>query len=318
MKIKIRSFLFIVGAIFLSFSIVPPAISNHLRDNYVERWFDGRPFGFVNNREQRNLPARCSIVKFCGDGLFLLKTYDLYNPFEEVFFLAKRTNSVESLGCVKSEVTLRCFDKYSKQLMDGFSNEFNPLSSCPICVLGVKHWSTHSGLSGAPLNYVPGQCFESNSSRSVGRTRYVHINEDLKTIVSDTGKFDHNYWLAHRWSRFEMFVRFLRDYDVIGMTRDKLICLLGEGHLGVGGLRQMSMHTEAGTLAYGLYCLGCVPNSYLKVKFHFQDGKVDRWNFFNCETEGNEDNDSPPITTNVVIAPSSPELNSEWPRINPK
>ena len=144
-----------------------------------------------------------------------------------------------------------------------------------------------------------------------------------KLDIADAGEFDPKDWSARNLSqssKLETFNRFLQQYDVIGMKKEVLIGLLGEGHLGTGGLRQLTMHTEAGTVAYCVDNRGCVPNSYLRVKFHFSEGKVDRWNFFNAENAGNEDNDSPPITTNVVVTSSqlSQGSNHNWPRTIPK
>lgn len=139
-----------------------------------------------------------------------------------------------------------------------------------------------------------------------------------ESVVSDSNKFDTKQWLEPpgQWSsRLDKFGRFLRDYDVIGMKKEKLVSLLGQGHLGKGGFRHISMHTEAGTVAYELF-YGCDLNSNLRVKFHFRDDTVDRWNFFNAVTQGDKDNDSPAITTNVILAPI--QQHNEWPTTVPK
>lgn len=57
-------------------------------------------------------------------------------------------------------------------------------------------------------------------------------NRLLKTVSVDDGKFDSSYWKAfHHYpiNRYDMFARFLKDYNLIGMERKQLLELLGPG-----------------------------------------------------------------------------------------
>jgi len=108
------------------------------------------------------------------------------------------------------------------------------------------------------------------------------------------GKFDST---AFKSSKFDgttptdMFARFLREYNLIGMSHKEVNELLVDGN------KLATQHN--GALYLGIISGGCVSNDYIGVQIHFDEAdKVKSWNFL----DGNDEK-SPSITHDVTLVP---------------
>jgi hypothetical protein len=116
----------------------------------------------------------------------------------------------------------------------------------------------------------------------------------LKLVNLDNGHFDPDSWKGdhHRVvQRQPEWEQFLKEYDLIGMSRTRLIELLGTG---VGLPDKDDRYTYA--LAY--YCTG---GSFVVVQM--KHDKVDAWSLWEDGKQKSEW-----YRTNVVIAPNSLEV----------
>ncbi len=119
-------------------------------------------------------------------------------------------------------------------------------------------------------------------------------NRFLLTVKTDTGNFDPRYWslgIDQPISRFEMFKRFLEEYNLIGMSFDDVAKLLGVGYSS----RLDKPTPDHKTLRYHLISGGCLPEMAVKVKIQISNGKVESWCFDTYRQV------TSPITTNVLI-----------------
>lgn len=119
-----------------------------------------------------------------------------------------------------------------------------------------------------------------------------------KVVSTDDGVFDHNYWCEkrdHPVYGIDMFNRFLHEYDLIGMQKDKVAVLLGESRSGP----KWAVSSE--TFVYGFPHYGCVPH-FSGIKIYMQNERVIRWSFLEGDPLGDESKESESITTNVVLS----------------
>jgi hypothetical protein len=108
----------------------------------------------------------------------------------------------------------------------------------------------------------------------------------LREITNDDGKFDSVYWKnghCHPINRIAMFGRFLKDYNLIGMPREKVTRLLGSSNS-----RQEDRQT------YWLES-GCLLDQNHFIEIFFKTNKVKSWTISQMYKQGK------PITTNVVL-----------------
>lgn len=112
------------------------------------------------------------------------------------------------------------------------------------------------------------------------------------------GSFCAEYWrlgLNEPISRFDMFGRFLLEYNLIGMNQDEVLRLLGEGRSIPDGY-----DGDFRSLSYSLYRpSSCISNGTVGFKLNFVRGRLINWSFtrmrFHDITASNL------ISTNVVI-----------------
>ncbi len=145
---------------------------------------------------------------------------------------------------------------------------------------------------------------------------YRKISEDtlVKTVDIDDRQFHRDYWQEHRDSpvtRFVMFNRFLKQYDLIGMDQDQVLKLLGPGDSGPicgPGIEYDGYKGDIAFISQSLGGGGCMPQLNMRFCIHFSQGKVDHWNFAYYKQSKTANgryvagfDESPPIKTNVVI-----------------
>ncbi|MDX1985268.1 MAG: WG repeat-containing protein [Candidatus Obscuribacter sp.] len=122
-----------------------------------------------------------------------------------------------------------------------------------------------------------------------GTLREYEPDRFVQRISTDTGHFDPVHWKHFHnlpVSREEMFARLLRDYNLIGMSRQKVHELLGKN------LVSMSRSDESYT--YHL-ARACVADHTPTVRLQFLGDEVVSWTL---SLEGKE---GKPITVNVVL-----------------
>ena len=119
-------------------------------------------------------------------------------------------------------------------------------------------------------------------------------NRLLKTKSVDDGKFDSSYWKAfHHYpiNRYDMFARFLKDFDLIGMDRKQLLELLGPGD---------DLHSQD-SYSYALQrsCSSPSPGILIQMK----NDRVESWRYDDGLPSGK------PITTNVLLVEPTDKVN---------
>jgi hypothetical protein len=161
-----------------------------------------------------------------------------------------------------------------------------------------------------PLSYLS----ESNSTATF---RAVAPGVLLKTIDGSNDAFDVNYWAQGRSapvSRLNMFNRFLKQYNLIGMDEETVVGILGDGNNSQPADYKGHLVSIEHRVASG----GCLPELTEYVKISFKDNRVDHWCF------KQRDKESAPITSNVVLkfksksARIGEQTSATWPETTPK
>lgn len=117
------------------------------------------------------------------------------------------------------------------------------------------------------------------------------------TKISTSQKFDSSYFKERRYSPvsgFEMFNRFLKENDLIGMNRTQVVDLLGEPAVGP----EWATKGDAHLYRFGGWsCIG----AFSGVKVYFQKNRVVGWSFIDNEMMGHEGKESELIKSNVLL-----------------
>jgi hypothetical protein len=138
----------------------------------------------------------------------------------------------------------------------------------------------------------------------------------LKRVTTDKGLFDHDYWCDRRVGPVEpvdMFGRFLRDYDLIGMPKARIEELLGE---------PAKWRNDTASITCEFPNSNCLP-SFFGVRIYIVNERAVSWSFVesNPTGHGNEVTESDRMTTNVVLNRSVNSHYSDkrkWPVVEPK
>lgn len=133
-------------------------------------------------------------------------------------------------------------------------------------------------------------------------------NRYVLKINTDSGKFDSRLWtlgLGKPISRLLMFERFLQERDLIGMSEDDVLKLLGPGEP-----RRYPTRDISSTRLYVLTSGGCDVESALLLKLTMHNGKVESWCF------SSNGKDQPSNTRNVLIPHDS--FSAGFPSTMPK
>lgn len=130
-------------------------------------------------------------------------------------------------------------------------------------------------------------------------------------------RFDPEYWdmnLSNPTSRLEMFNFFLQDYDLIGMTQEQIILMLGEGYSLPDGYKG-----NFRLLHYAIMSRGCDPDKVFGINLYLRHGRAVGWCFVQ------HDKCSPVFTDNVLIQIERDErtnqlqignaLENNWPKV---
>ena len=149
------------------------------------------------------------------------------------------------------------------------------------------------------LTPSPGVCPKPRIPASSNFSESMPFPKDrVRILVStDNGKFDLAYWNDFRTypvPAIDMFNRFLHDYDLIGMSRERVEELL----LGARKTRNHAVDSE--TVSISFPSVSCIP-WVVGVKFKFHKDRVLNWFFFEGDPVADKWNESEPITTNVVL-----------------
>lgn len=122
---------------------------------------------------------------------------------------------------------------------------------------------------------------------------YQPIDElvSLKRVSLDNGHFDPDYWKSEHLSNKESaFARFLNEYNLIGMSKDELVHLLGPG----------SQRTKSDDSFWYTLSPSCTGATELVVKT--KHGKVESWSFVESNPiSNNSTKQHRLVTTDVVL-----------------
>lgn len=111
-----------------------------------------------------------------------------------------------------------------------------------------------------------------------GRYRFSVTN-------ADDGHFDPQYWANHHTNRIKWFGRFLKDYNLIGMSRVNVLSLLSKN------VTSPNYKSGAQDIIYWL-------DHHLSLKIFFRNDRVYQW----CLVQSNQE--LAPYVTNVVLCES--------------
>jgi len=131
---------------------------------------------------------------------------------------------------------------------------------------------------------------------------FVPVGPDrlIKVISPRTELFDKEYWSERRTcpiAVLDMFSRFLRQYNLVGMKEEQVFDLLG----WCPDIKPVGYTGEISSITYGFSGGGCEPVGF-GVKLNLDGGQVSSWNLFNGKRE------SPRVTTNGPIETAQPIL----------
>lgn len=87
----------------------------------------------------------------------------------------------------------------------------------------------------------------------------------------DINPLDPKAW--QRFNRMLLFASFLKNAELIGVSKDEARSLFGARHVSYAD------HPDDDVMLIDLISGGCVVDSYIFVELHFKNGKVQSWNF---------------------------------------
>lgn len=139
-------------------------------------------------------------------------------------------------------------------------------------------------------------------------TEFAKVAEDrvIKRVLADSGKFMPDYFQKLKqapYSRVEMFGRFLKEYNLVGMEESMVRLLLGYP----ASFEYQNYSGDIKSLTYSL-CLstGCIQREGSHVKINFNDNKVTSWY---CYTANKQ---MPLVTKNMTFATVPKEVNEDY------
>src|SRR5262249_11409686 len=115
-----------------------------------------------------------------------------------------------------------------------------------------------------------------------------------EALNTDSGKFDRLYWIGNKnypIARNKMFNRFLKENNLIGMSEDDVVRVLGKA----GGVEPLGYKGEIASMQYLYQFSDSCGNDGMYIKMNLSDGVVRSW----CFARGKRE--SEPISTNVIV-----------------
>jgi hypothetical protein len=143
-----------------------------------------------------------------------------------------------------------------------------------------------------------------NPQANLGIPLKLPQDRTLRKVATDDGRFDPEYWLENREypiAHIEMFDRFLAQYNLIGMSREQVVGLLGKP----GNSARSTADSDC--LVYGFPTQGCLRYFY-GVRIYLSSGKVTGWSFAYREPMGTSEKQSELVTTNVRLQLKPPRI----------
>ncbi|MBX9951595.1 MAG: WG repeat-containing protein [Candidatus Obscuribacterales bacterium] len=261
--------------------IISPEILevDQFRGDYAVAKYKALPagYGIVNRKFE-------FVVKPDYGSIRAITKWRAYSHFSDV--KRRRTEPADYYLCNHSVFSNDC--RFLFELPAGCEPNFTELHE--------GYWSSWSGKS----MYFDMSGHEISKPKSIERddsnsaVQLVAPGRFLLTVKTDTGKFDPRYWslgIDQPISRFEMFKRFLEEYNLIGMSFVDVAKLLGIGYSS----RLDKPTPDHKTFRYHLISGGCLPEMAVEVEIHISNGKVESWCFDTYHKVAS------PITSNVLI-----------------
>jgi hypothetical protein len=124
----------------------------------------------------------------------------------------------------------------------------------------------------------------------------------IKIVAPSTELFDREYWCERRTypiAVLDMFSRFLRQYNLVGMKEEQAFDLFGPA----SWVEPVGYAGELGSITYAFSGGGCEGFPF-GVKLYLKDSRVDSWTLFSGRKESNR------ITSNGAIETVQPILGS--------
>lgn len=163
-------------------------------------------------------------------------------------------------------------------------------------IVNLKTWSTKP----TTLQRNPGSIPKSRIPWTGNFQVSMPFPEDRhrKVVHTDNGQFDHDYWCDRRnypIRSINMFNRFLHEYNLIGMPRDRVLLLLGEPH------NAPPWATSPNALTYEFPNQSCTPY-FSGIKIYIGNEHVTSWSFIHSDQATiNPGKESKRFNTNVVL-----------------
>lgn len=205
------------------------------------------------------------------------------------FYVAvEKEGAQQKLISEKNEILLKLPENY-------FFNHLESSGNLRCYVPTGQHGKiVHLNMKGEPIDAME----KNENGLSIS---YYQIAPErlLKTVILDQGKFDAEYWKNGHHSpirRREMFGRFLNDFNIIGMSREELVCNMGYEMAA----DKRIVHPDEYWFPLDFQC---DIHRFPQVVIHLTEDKVDYW----CFARGGKQ--TTPITYNAVFV--EPE-NTVW------
>jgi len=130
------------------------------------------------------------------------------------------------------------------------------------------------------------------------------VDESALAVQKDKDRFNPQSWRKDNWNRMYQFGWLLWNYNLIGMSEERIVKLLGLGYCEPADYTGRLLTTNYVVENRG----GCTPDGILEVQFHFESGRVDSWRFIRGRFLGSSGVCSPWITNNVLLSVSKARL----------
>jgi len=302
---------------------------------------DGKLRGLTDSEGHEILPVKFANIQYFGHGIFLAtdpgpkhkyyfgKKRHFFNmngvelgyklPTNAVLLTvfsygaaSEKNRDLELENLPSDAVLVAGYNDGSQSLCDRYGRILIAPNSGKILFIGPTLAFLDKGSKSSIVDFKNGiatpskQRYEPESFPPPRPTYEFPKNRLIKINNNDDGSFDSVYWKERRTYPIPilcMLNRFLRDHDLIGMSRSEVEKWLGSSETAVGKIcginstsrsRLEDMIADSNSNIYRFPFEGCVPY-FSGIRIVFTNNRVSHWNFVD------ESHDSSPISKNVIL-----------------
>lgn len=295
---------------------------------YSEAYRDcnGDAYGLCDSNGKEILPAKYSILSYVGNGIYFAAEF---NPGDR-FIIGTNRYLVDQNGSrmaftLPPDAILVGVSSLGKAADNDPSQIVNKLPTDSVLNILEENRMHYYDPQGRP-SHPPTNARQYNASfidpvkgltytraiaphiKATEGTEFAKVAEDrvIKRVLADTGKFMPDYFQKLKqapYSRVEMFGRFLKEYNLVGMEESMVRLLLGYP----ASFEYQNYSGDIKSLTYSLCrSSGCIQREGSHVKINFNDNKVTSWY---CYTSSKQ---MPLVTKNMMFATVPKEVNEDY------